>query len=122
MEREIADRRYEMSDREALEIGAKSCFNQFVRVLDKFTEATFILALTALGVWNFISQFIVKKATFSVAQSLLSIYLLGAAALLSLSLKNNLTVLTYFGFMRGKLTKSLFLLFCSCMTMPGSDG
>mmetsp|Transcript_6745 Transcript_6745/g.11312 ORF Transcript_6745/g.11312 Transcript_6745/m.11312 type:complete len:114 (-) Transcript_6745:67-408(-) len=49
---------------------------------------------------------------------LVSVYLLGLAALLFLSMRANEKVLFYFGFLRGKISKALFLLFCSALVFP----
>ena len=38
------------------------------------------------------------------------------------SLKSQESILVYFGFMRGTITKSLFKIFCACLIFPGSSG
>ena len=42
------------------------------------------------------------------------------AAIIFLSWMGNTNVLTYMGFMRGRITKALFLLYCGAMTYPHS--
>ena len=44
-------------DKEALEKGAKSCWNKFSRFTDKFSEFIFIGSLTAVSLFNFVFQF-----------------------------------------------------------------
>ena len=41
-------------DKEALEKGAKTCWNKFSRFTDKFSEIMFIVALSALSLFNFV--------------------------------------------------------------------
>ena len=49
---------------------------------------------------------------------MLIVYDVVLATLLFLSMRENQTVLFYFGFLRGKFSKTLFLLFCSCIVLP----
>ena len=96
--------------------------NQFLICLDKFSDTVFIIILTGLGVWNFVKNFFHKDWHFNHQVVLLSLTFIFMACLLLGSLTGNVTVLTYFGFLRGKVSKAIFLLFCSCMTLPGSGG
>ena len=50
--------KYEASDREQMEKGAKHTWNKFTRFLEKFTEVTFIVTLVANAVWNIVSMFV----------------------------------------------------------------
>ena len=45
-------------------------------------------------------------------------YYIILAGIVFLSWKNNEIVLTYMGFMRGKMSKAVFLMFCACMVFP----
>ena len=42
------------------------------------------------------------------------------AALIFMSTRENSKVLFYFGFLRGRFSKTLFLLFCACIIFPTS--
>ena len=53
---------------------------------------------------------------------MLSIYFIGLALMIYWSWSFNCKFLIYFGFMQGRFTKTLFLIFCACFTLPGSDG
>ena len=44
------------------------------------------------------------------------------AGLIYGSLKSQESILVYFGFIRGTITKSLFKIFCACLIFPGSSG
>ena len=43
------------------------------------------------------------------------------AAIIFLSWMGNTNVLAYMGFMRGRITKALFLLYCGAMTYPKAN-
>ena len=47
---------YELSaeDREAAELGAKTCWNKFTRFADKSVEIIFILTLSGIGIWGIV--------------------------------------------------------------------
>ena len=45
-------------------------------------------------------------------------YYIILAGIVFLSWKNNEIVLLYMGFMRGKMSKAVFLMFCACMVFP----
>ena len=49
---------------------------------------------------------------------LLCIYYLILALMIYKSWKADITFLMYFGFMRGRISKTLFLVFCACLTLP----
>ena len=53
---------------------------------------------------------------------LLSLYLGSMSFMIYLSWTAHTKFLVYFAFMQSHLPKSLFMLFCACMTLPGSDG
>ena len=88
--------------------------------MDKFLEIIFIITLGSMSVWAIVRQF-VWDHKFSFEFTVTSVYLFIFASLIFFSLINNLTVLTYFGFMRGRISKSFFFLFCSCMLLPGDS-
>ena len=75
-----------------------------------------------LSVWNFVSLFFVESKTFSVSSMLLSVYLGSMSFMIYMSWTAHTKFLVYFSFMQSHIPKSLFLLFCACMTLPGSDG
>ena len=106
-----------MEDKEAMTKGAKTCWNKFSHFTDKFTEIIFIAGLTIVSLYNFIVMF-TKTGSFNLITLMLSIYLLVLATMIYKSWKSDITFLMYFGFLRGKLSKTLFLLFCACMTFP----
>ena len=116
----IYDQRLNAEDREAAEIGSKICWNKFTRFMDKFLEIIFIITLLALSVWGIVRQFIHDRK-FNFQLTLISFYLFMFSSLIFLSFINNITVLTYFGFMRGRFSKSFFFLFCSCILLPGDS-
>lgn len=113
---------FQAEDRERLERGSIFCWNQTTRFLDKFVEVLFIGILSLLAIWNFIDQFFSSTKKFGFGPTLLSAYLLGLAGMIYLSWTANLKFLVYFGFMQSHLPKSMFFLFCACMTLPGHDG
>ena len=88
--------------------------------MDKFLEIIFIITLGSLSVWGIVRQFVYDHK-FSFEFTITSVYLFIFASLIFLSLINNITVLTYFGFMRGRISKSFFFLFCSCLLLPGDS-
>ena len=47
----------DMADKEALERGARTCWNKFSRFADKFTEIIFIVSLITISLWNFVNMF-----------------------------------------------------------------
>ena len=44
------------------------------------------------------------------------------AAMLYLSMINNVKILYYFGFLRGMMSKAIFLLFCAALVFPMDGG
>ena len=113
--------RYEVADKEAMERGAKSVWNKFTRLLDKFTEIIFILCLVGVGSWNIASMFVGEDPAdkgFSILRTLLAVYMFFIAFLIFISWRANITFLAYFGFMRGSFSKALFLLFAGCLCFP----
>ena len=57
-------------------------------------------------------------ATNQILNSICVVYYLLLACIIFLSWKNNETVLKYLGFMRGNISKTVFLLFCGTMVFP----
>ena len=114
-------REWQVRDREYHERRSITMYNKFSRCLDKFVELTFIIVYIILGVWNFISQFIIndKKANFW--QTMLTIYLLFFAWMIYMSWNFNVKFLLYFGFMQGTLNKAIFLFFTACFVLPGGN-
>ena len=107
----------DVEQKEQLEKGAKSCWNKFSHFTDKFTEVIFIVSLSLVSLYSFISMFI-KGGKFSIFTLLQSIYQIILAPMVYKSWKAEVTFLMYFGFLRGRFSKTLFLLFCACMTFP----
>ena len=102
--------------------GAKNCWNKFTRFLDKFTEIIFISSLIGMGIWNIVFMIVGEKKDTGfnyVMTSILVAYQWFLAVLIFKSWKGDLTYLTYFGFMRGKLAKALFLIFAGAFCFPG---
>ena len=110
--------KFDAADKEALELHAKACWNKFTRFADKFSELTFIICLSITGLYVLIMQFVVKSVTFDLLRTLLAFYYIFMAMLIFASWKAKVNFLIYFGFMRGRLSKCLFLLFCACMSFP----
>ena len=112
-----------MNDKELAAAGAKNCWNKFTRFLDKFTELIFISSLVGIAIWNIVFMIVGTHSTetgFSyIMTSLIIGYQLFLASLILMSWKGNLNYLTYFGFMRGKLSKALFLIFAGAFCFPG---
>ena len=101
-----------------MERHAKACWNKFTRFLDKFTEITFIVCLTANGLWNIVSMFVGNDKGFNLLRMVLSVYYVFMALLVYMSWTANIEFITYFGFMRSAVYKSFFLFFCACLTFP----
>ena len=111
-----------MNDKELAAAGAKNCWNKFTRFLDKFTEIIFISSLTGMAIWNLVFMIIGKKGDKGfnyVITTFIIAYQVFLASLILMSWRGNLNYLTYFGFMRGKLSKALFLIFCGGFCFPG---
>ena len=108
------------ADKEALEKGAKTCWNKFTRVTDKFSEIIFITSLSGVSLFNFVFQF-TKGQSFSIFGSIQCIFLVILAIMIYKSWKADVIFLMYFGFLRGSFSKTLFMLFCACMTFPIVD-
>ena len=110
--------KFDAADKEAMERHAKACWNKLTRFLDKFTEITFMVCLTASGVWNVASMFVGDDKGFHLLRLVLGVYYLFMALLVYMSWTANIEFITYFGFMRSAVYKSFFLLFCACLTFP----
>ena len=124
--------RLEATDKETIAQNSKHCWNKFTRFLDKFSELVFIITLIGLGFWNIIGQFFKTSKTnvdgkkpvsqpkvgFNLLTTALALMYFFFAFLIFFSMRNNITVLTYFGFMRGKFTKGMFFIFCAALTLP----
>ena len=116
-----AEARFAAEDKEKLERGAKNCWNKSTRILDKFIEVIFITALVTEAVCNQLFSFVGCDSAcegFKLMTLLLSLYQLFLAFIIFESWRGNITVLTYIGFMRGRASKSLFLVFTACMVAP----
>ena len=107
----------DVADREALERGSRTCWNKFSRWVDKFTEIIFIVSLITISLGNFITMFGTGHK-FDFKTFLCCIYYLILALMIYKSWKADITFLMYFGFMRGRISKTLFLVFCACLTLP----
>ena len=110
----------DMADKEAMERGARTCWNKFSRWADKFSELIFIISLVTISLWNFLIMF-QKDKKFSFVTLMLCIYYLLLALMIYKSWKADITFLMYFGFMRGRISKTLFLVFCACLTLPRDE-
>ena len=112
------------SEQEQLESNSRICWNRFTRLLDKFIELIFVLSLVTVAIGNQVFCFIgapsgTANTGFHPRTLLVSFYQLFLALLIFLSWRGNTKILTYFGFMRGSLTKAIFLLFAAAMVSPG---
>ena len=107
----------DIEDQEAMQKGAKTCWNRFSYYVDKFSEVIFISCLVIVSLYNLVEMF-TKSGKFNLITLMLSIYLIIMATMIYKSWKSDITFLMYFGFLRGKLSKTIFLLFCACMTFP----
>ena len=118
--KDIDEMKYAAIDREELEVNSRTCWNKFTRLLDKFVEIIFIFSLVGNGIWNMLSMFLgsTEDKKFSFLRFLLCFYYWFLALLIFTSWRSNIGFLTYFGFMRGTFSKSLFLLFCACLCFP----
>ena len=82
--------------------------------------------MTLLGAagWNIFRLFgledpVAQKDPITFA--IVIVYQFILAFMISLSMKGNQGLLIYFGFLKGKMSKSIFLLFCATMVFPIVD-
>ena len=82
------------------------------------------MTLLGAAAWNIYRMFGTEDAvakndpiTFCIA----IVYQFILAFIISLSMKGHQGLLIYFGFLKGKMSKSIFLLFCATMVFPIVD-
>ena len=79
----------------------------------------FIVTLLGAAAWNTYRVFLAGEYQDSkLVHIILIVYQVLLAMIISLSMKGHPGVLFYFGFLRGKLAKALFFLFCATLVFP----
>ena len=110
-------------DQERLKTGAKTCWEKFTTFVDKFSELIFIVALLASCGWNIYHLFVAQDPSYTnhmFISILLCVYYIIFAAILFLSMRGHEKVLFYLGFLRGRMSKAIFLMFLACLVFPVS--
>ena len=114
-------------DKKQFKNGCKTCWSSFVHFVDKFSELIFICALLATCGWNIMRM--VKKddpndtekdniKNYMFANVILCVWYVVLALLIFQSMRGNEKIYKHFGFLRGKLSKAFFLLFCASLCFP----
>ena len=104
--------------------GAKTCWSSFTVFVDKFCELIFICTMLGASLYIWINIVLKDEATtkHTFANVIISLYLIGLAGVIFLSMREHPKLLEYCGFLRGKLSKALFYLFCTSLVFPVGQG
>ena len=116
------------ADKAAMKDGAKTCWSNFKTFVDRFTELIFICTMMGACVYTIIFDLIPKadvpegtnkpKEKHSFEMIIQCIYLVVLSFVVVLSMRGDERMLRYFGFLRGKLSKAFFYLFCTSLVFP----
>ena len=91
----------------------------------------FICSLLGCAVWDICRMFVFPNSSDGtediikrrpVMNCIVVVYYVLMALLIYLSMINNVNVAVYCGFMRGSLSKAVYLLFCAALVFPMDGG
>ena len=110
-------------DKAAVKRGVKTGCQKCKQFGQKFSELIFIVALIAASALQIIWAFVVADEVLNsfwgrFCTIIKVVHMLGCAALVFLSWRNNQKVLFFFGFFQSTTNKTFFYLFCATMIFP----
>ena len=119
-----------VEDKQQMYSGASTLWNNFVTVTDKFTELIFICSLLGAAVWDLCRMYVFSGTngsydiikTKKYTNTMVTVYYVMLAGILYLSMINHERTLYNFGFLRGSISKAVFLLFCAAIVFPMDGG
>ena len=120
------------ADKQAAKEGAKTCWTSFKTFVDRFTELIFIATMMGACVYTVLIDMVLSKKAVDkdgkavpntpdkhwVEMIIQCIYLVMLSGVTVLSMRGDERMLKYFGFLRGKLSKAFFYLFCTSLVFP----